>query len=73
MAYQSKNSFNRKPNKQSQEFFSSQMLKSSHLEVCFKNVLVFCVNFQKHLGVFLDEKLNFNYILRKKGQINERN
>ena len=30
-------------------------------KICFKNVPVFYVNFKKHLGMDLDEKLDFNY------------
>ena len=27
---------------------------------------VFCVNFQKHLGNYIDKKLNFNYHIKEK-------
>ena len=27
---------------------------------------VFCINFQKHLGLHLDEKFNFNYHIKEK-------
>ena len=27
---------------------------------------VFCINFQKYLGIYLDEKLNFNYHIKAK-------
>ena len=37
------------------------MTKSSHPQVFFKDIPVSEVSFQKHLGIYLDGKLNFNY------------
>ena len=57
-------SFNLDLNKQAQEvIFSKKTAKSSHPLICFNNASVSCVSFQKHLGVYLDEKLNFNYYI----------
>ena len=59
-------SFNSELNKQAQEFiFSRKILKSSHPLICFDNVLVSLVDFQKHLGIYLDEKLNFKYDIKE--------
>ena len=66
-AYQWKMSFNPDQNKQAQEvIFSRKITKSSHPQISFNNMPVFCVNFQKHLGLYLDEKLNFNYHIKEK-------
>ena len=58
-------SFNLDLTKQAQEviFSKKKTAKSSHPQICFNNVPVSCVSFQKHLGVYLDEKLNFNYYI----------
>ena len=64
--YQWKMSFNSDQNKQAQEvIFSRKITKSSHPQISFNNMPVFCVNFQKHLGLYLDEKLNFNYHIKE--------
>ena len=60
-------SFNLDLNKQSQEVtFSRKMTKSSHPQISFNNVPVSRASFQKHLGIYLDEKLNFNYHIKEK-------
>ena len=65
-AYQWKMSFNPDLNKQAQEvIFSSKMTKLSHAQVFFNDVPVSGVSFQKHLGNYLDEKLNFNHLFIK--------
>ena len=46
--------------------FSRKITKSSHPGISFNNMPVFCVNFQKHLGLCLDEKVNFNYHIKEK-------
>ena len=54
-------------NKQDQEvIFSSKMTKSSHSQVSFNNVPVSRASFQRHLGIYLDEKLNFNHHIKEK-------
>ena len=60
-------SFNPDQNKQLPEVtFSRKITKSSQPQISFNNMSVCCVNFQKHLGIYLDEKLNFNYHIKKK-------
>ena len=60
-------SFNPDLNKQAQEvIFSRKMTKSSHPQIPFTNVPVSHASFQKHLGNYLDEKLNFNHHINKK-------
>ena len=60
-------SFNPDLNKQAQEvIFSRKMTKSSHPQISFNNVPVSCTSFQKHLGIYLDEKLNFNHHIKEK-------
>ena len=54
-------------NKQAQEaIFSRKITKSSHLLISFNNVSVSRANFQRHLGISLDEKFNFNHYIEKK-------
>ena len=58
--YQWKMSFNPDPYKQSQEvIFSRKIKKPSHPVLIFNNNQVIKTPYQKHLGIFLDEKLNF--------------
>ena len=65
--YQRKISFNPDQNKQAQEvIFSRKITKLSQPQINVNNMPVFCVNFQKHLGIYLDEKLSFNYHIKKK-------
>ena len=42
------------------------MIKSSHPQVFFNDITVSCVSFQKHLGIYLDEKPNFNHDIKEK-------
>ena len=66
-SYQWKMSFNPDLNKQAQEvIFSRKTVKSSYPLTYFNNVPVSCVSLQKHLGVYLDEKLNFSYHIKEK-------
>ena len=52
--------FNPDPNKQAQEvIFSFFLKKASHPPLKFNNNSVKQVQFQKHLGVYLDGKLEF--------------
>ena len=60
-------SFNPDLNKQAQEvIFSRKMTKSSHPQVFFNDIPVSQVSFQKHLGIYLDEKLNSNHHIKEK-------
>ena len=66
-AYQWEMSSNPDQNKQAQKvIFSRKITKSSLPQISFNNMPVFSVNFQKHLGIYLDEKLNFNYHIMEK-------
>ena len=66
-AYKWKMSFNPDLNKQAQEVVSSRKLnKSSHPEIFFDNTPIVCASWQKPLGKFLDESLNFSYHIKKK-------
>ena len=59
--------FNPDQNKQAQEvIFSRKITKSSHLQICFNNMPVFSVNFQKRVAIYLVEKLNFTYHIKEK-------
>ena len=59
-ANQWKMTFNCDPNKQAQEvIFSSKIRKTSHPPLIFNNYSVKQVQFQKHLGVYLDSRLDF--------------
>ena len=42
------------------------MIKSSHPQISFNNVPVSHASFQIHLGIYLDEKLNFKYHIKEK-------
>ena len=54
-------SFDPDLNKQAQEvIFSRKTTKSSHSQILFNNVPISCASFQKHLGIYLDKKHNFN-------------
>ena len=58
--YQWKMSFNPDPSKQAQEvIFSCKIKKPNHLELIFNNIPVKENSNEKHLGMFLDNKLNF--------------
>ena len=59
-ANQWKMTFNPDPNKQAQEvIFSRKIRKTSHPPLTFNNNSVKQVQFQKHLGVYLDSRLDF--------------
>ena len=58
-------SFNLNPSKQTQEvIFSLKIEKPSHPVLIFNNNQVIQTPYQKHLGLLLDEKLNFGEHLR---------
>ena len=60
-------SFNSNLNKQAQEIiFSRKLNKSSHPKIFFNNATVFCANWQKHLGMHLDETLNVDLHIKEK-------
>ena len=66
-AYQWKMSFNPDVSKQAQEvIFSKRTQKLFHPTVLFNNIPVQRSTVQKHLGVYLDEKLNFNTHITEK-------
>ena len=66
-AYQWKMSFNPDVSKQAQEVvFSRKSHKLAHPPVLFNNVPVKRCSIQKHLGIHLDEKLNFNHHVEEK-------
>ena len=59
-AFQWKMSFNPDPSKQAQEvIFSRKVSKSNHPSLFFNNSAVAESSIQKHLGMFLDKKLDF--------------
>ena len=62
-AYKWKMSFNPDLNKQAQEVvFSRKLNKASQPQITFNNASVFCANWQKHLGMYLDEfKFQLSY------------
>ena len=54
-------------NKQAQEVvFSRKLNKSSHPKIFLNNAPVVCDSWQKHVGMFLDESLNFSYHIKEK-------
>ena len=66
-ALQWKVKFNPDPNKQSQEVhFSNRTNKDSSLSITFNNIKVETISSQKHLGLILDERLNFDEHLESK-------
>ena len=67
LAYQWKMSFHPDVSKQAQEVsFSKKTHKLFHPTVLFNNIPVQHSTAQKHLGVYLDEKLNFNIHITEK-------
>ena len=59
-------SFNPDVSKQAQEVvFSRKYLKLAHPPVLFNNVPVKRSSIQKHLGIHLDEKLNFSHYVKE--------
>ena len=66
-AFKWKMSFNPDPTKQAQEvIFSQKLIKPCHFLIKFKNIPVQNASSQKHLGLILDEKLNFESHLKEK-------
>ena len=66
-AYKWKMSFNLDLNKKAQEVvFSRKLSKSSHPKIFFNNASVVHASWRKHLGIFLDESLNFSYHIKEK-------
>ena len=64
-AFQWKMSFNPDPSKQAQEvIFSYEIQKTCHPSIYFNNKSVKQVPSQKHLGMILDNKLNFQEHLK---------
>ena len=64
-AYQWKMSFNPDPLKQAKEvIFSRKMTKTNHPKIVFNENLVHQVALHKHLGMYLDCKLNFEEHLK---------
>ena len=60
-------SFNADPTKQAQEvIFSRKMIKPSHALIKLNNLPVQNGSSQKHLGMILNEKLNFEFHLKEK-------
>ena len=45
---------------------SRKMTKPSHPRVFFNDIPISRVSFQKHLGIYIDEKLNFNHHIKEK-------
>ena len=66
-AYQGKMIFNPDVSKQTQEVvFSRKGITTNHATVYFNNDPVIWENFQKHIGLFLDSKLNFSDHINEK-------
>ena len=66
-AFQWKMAFNPDPNKQATEvFFSRKWKPVSQRALYFKIALLPTAPFEKHLGLFLDEKLTFGHHLNEK-------
>ena len=66
-AYQWKMSFNPDPLKQAQEvIFSKKINKNNHPDITFNNQIVCATSSQKHLGMILDEKLDFKSHVKEK-------
>ena len=66
-AHQWKMSFNPDPKKQAQEvIFSRKRVKDCHPSVFFNDTIVERSTNQKHLGIHLDEKLDFNAHIKEK-------
>ena len=64
-AYQWKIGFNPDPSKEAQEvIFSRKIKKPNHPELIFNNILVNQISYQRHLGMFLDNKLIFGDYLK---------
>ena len=60
-------SFNPDPSKQAKEIVFSKKRSTTQLpDLIFNNNIISCVDSHKHLGMILDNKLNFNYHLKEK-------
>ena len=60
-------SFNPDPKKQAQEvIFSRKRVKDCHVSVFFNDIIVEKLTSQKHLGIHLDGKLDFNAHIKEK-------
>ena len=59
-------SFNPDVSKQAQVIFSRKQAKSVHPDLVFNNTPVHQTHYQKHLGVYLDMKLNFKLHIKEK-------
>ena len=67
MGFKLKVSFNPGLKKQAQEVtFSRKLNKPFHQKVSFNSVLFVCDDWQKHLGIYLDKALNFNFHIKEK-------
>ena len=66
-------SFHPDKSKQAQEvIFSRKTQRVIHPPAIFNNMPVVCSSFQKHLGIYLNEKLGFsNHIKEKNSKANE--
>ena len=66
-AYTWKMSFNPDPSKQAQEvIFSRKCTKEDHPPIYFNDIPVTQTTVQKHIGLYLDEKLNYNTHIKEK-------
>ena len=66
-AYTWKMSFNPDPSKQAQEvIFSRKCTKEDHPPIYFSDIAVTQTMVQKHIGMYLDEKLNYNTHIKEK-------
>ena len=60
-------SFNPDPSKQAQEvIFSRKCTKEDHPPIYFNDIPVTQTTVQKHIGLCLDEKLNYNTHIKEK-------
>ena len=59
-------SFNQDPSKQAQVIFSRKCTKEDHLPIYFNDIPVTKNTVQKHIGLYLDEKLNYNTHIKEK-------
>ena len=66
-AFQWNMSFNPDPNKKAQELvFSSKVQTANHPPLYFNENVIPKTTLQKHLGIFLDSKLNFSELFFRK-------
>ena len=66
-AYTWKMYFNTDPSKQAQEvIFSKKYAREDHPPIYFSDILVTPTTIEKHIGVYLDEKLNYNTHIKEK-------